>query len=92
MTEATLMISANADGAARGGSVGRLLPNVEAKVVDAATGAELPAGGAGELLVRGPNVMRGYLRRPELRPLLRDRERERAGAPAVEAGARARNA
>jgi acyl-CoA synthetase (AMP-forming)/AMP-acid ligase II len=41
--------------------VGRLLPNMEAMVVDAATGAELPPGERGELWCRGPNVMAGYL-------------------------------
>ncbi len=43
------------------GSVGRLGANLEAIVVDPATGARLAAGEAGELWVRGPYVMRGYL-------------------------------
>jgi long-chain acyl-CoA synthetase len=38
---------------------------VEAKVVDA-EGRELSAGGAGEVLLRGPNVMQGYYKAPEL--------------------------
>ena len=41
------------------GSVGRVLDGVRVKVVDA-DGAELAAGGEGELWVAGPNVMRGY--------------------------------
>jgi acyl-CoA synthetase (AMP-forming)/AMP-acid ligase II len=45
--------------------VGRLLPNMEAMVVDPATGAELPPGERGELWCRGPNVMAGYLRDAE---------------------------
>ncbi|KAH8087865.1 AMP binding protein [Cristinia sonorae] len=46
------------------GSVGVLIPNLEARlVVDNTTDAEL--GGMGELWVRGPNVMKGYLNNPE---------------------------
>ncbi|MES2093025.1 MAG: AMP-binding protein [Actinomycetota bacterium] len=48
------------------GSVGITLPNIECKLIDTATGDEIdvPAEGtsvAGELLCRGPNIMRGYL-------------------------------
>jgi acyl-CoA synthetase (AMP-forming)/AMP-acid ligase II len=43
------------------GSVGRLLPNNEAVIVDVDTGMRLPAGEAGELWVRGPQIMHGYL-------------------------------
>jgi acyl-CoA synthetase (AMP-forming)/AMP-acid ligase II len=43
------------------GSVGRLAPNTELRVVDPATGADLPAGEVGELWVRGPQLMSGYL-------------------------------
>ncbi|CZT50610.1 related to long-chain fatty-acid-CoA ligase [Rhynchosporium secalis] len=42
-------------------SVGRLLPHVEAKVVDVADGRRiLPIGGRGELVVSGYHVMKGY--------------------------------
>ncbi|GAB5603866.1 long-chain fatty acid--CoA ligase [Thermus sp. FJN-A] len=41
------------------GSIGLPLPGVDAKVVDEA-GNEVPTGEAGELVVRGPNVMTGY--------------------------------
>lgn len=50
----------------RYGSIGVPLPDTEAKIVDAHTGADLPVGEAGELLVRGPQVMQGYLNRPEV--------------------------
>jgi acyl-[acyl-carrier-protein]-phospholipid O-acyltransferase/long-chain-fatty-acid--[acyl-carrier-protein] ligase len=49
----------------REGSVGRCVPGVEAKVVHTETGATLPAGESGMLLIRGPNVMKGYLNRPD---------------------------
>ena len=41
------------------GSIGQPIPGVEAKVLDE-TGAELPAEGTGELVIRGLNVMKGY--------------------------------
>jgi long-chain acyl-CoA synthetase len=42
------------------GSIGVPLPNTDAKIVDLATGEDLPAGQIGELVVRGPQVMQGY--------------------------------
>jgi acyl-[acyl-carrier-protein]-phospholipid O-acyltransferase / long-chain-fatty-acid--[acyl-carrier-protein] ligase len=50
----------------REGTVGRPLPGVEAKIVDPETHAPRQPGEAGMLLIRGPNVMKGYLNRPEL--------------------------
>lgn len=46
------------------GSVGRLLPNIEMRVIDG-TGASQGPNGLGELQVRGPNVMLGYLNNAE---------------------------
>ncbi|XP_061343091.1 4-coumarate--CoA ligase-like 6 [Gastrolobium bilobum] len=46
-------------------SVGLLAPNMEAKVVDWNTGACLPPGNSGELWLRGPSIMRGYLNNEE---------------------------
>ncbi|MFF2328333.1 MULTISPECIES: AMP-binding protein [unclassified Streptomyces] len=48
------------------GAVGRLLPSTEMRIVsldDAA--ADAPAGADGEILIRGPQVMKGYLGRPD---------------------------
>jgi acyl-CoA synthetase (AMP-forming)/AMP-acid ligase II len=47
------------------GTVGRLMPGTEARVLDAETGADLGAGPEGELLIRGPQLMRGYRGRPD---------------------------
>lgn len=47
------------------GTVGRAVPNVCAKVVDADTLAELGNNKPGLLLIGGPNVMLGYLNQPE---------------------------
>ena len=45
----------------RAGSVGVPLPNTDARVVDRRTGDDLPPGAVGELLVKGPQVMAGYV-------------------------------
>lgn len=47
------------------GSVGRLVASVEARVVGAESGTDVPRGTHGELWVRGPNLMRGYHGRPD---------------------------
>ncbi len=46
-------------------TVGRALPNVEVKIVDPETGAEVPRGQQGELCTRGFIVMKGYYNLPE---------------------------
>jgi acyl-CoA synthetase (AMP-forming)/AMP-acid ligase II len=47
------------------GSVGVCAPNTEAKVIDCETGLDLGVRQRGELVVRGPQVMQGYLARPD---------------------------
>jgi long-chain acyl-CoA synthetase len=58
----------------RPGTIGLPLPDTEAKIMDVATGLEeLPVGSLGELVVRGPQVMKGYLDNPaETARALRD--------------------
>jgi len=47
------------------GSIGPALPNTEVMVVDVETGEPLPVGETGEVWIRGPQVMAGYLNNPE---------------------------
>ena len=76
MTEASVGVSDWAqDGAGMvDGAVGYLLPNVQARIVDVDSGADLEPGARGELLVRGPNVMRGYLNAREATDAMLDSE------------------
>jgi len=62
LTEAAPVCSVNRlDMEQKLGSIGIPIPEVEAKIVDEA-GNELPTGETGELVIRGPNVMKGYYR------------------------------
>ncbi|WP_055549378.1 AMP-binding protein [Streptomyces sp. NBRC 110028] len=54
------------DLARRTGTVGRVLPYVEVKVMDPVTGLTVPRGTRGELCTRGYSVMLGYWEEPEL--------------------------
>jgi acyl-CoA synthetase (AMP-forming)/AMP-acid ligase II len=47
------------------GSVGFALPNTECRLVDPETGQDAAPGERGELWVRGPQVMKGYLNNPQ---------------------------
>jgi len=50
---------------AKRGSIGHPLPGMSVRIVDPATGRPVPVSEPGLLLVRGPNVMQGYLQQPE---------------------------
>jgi acyl-CoA synthetase (AMP-forming)/AMP-acid ligase II len=66
MTEASPVTNMVPSGEpSRPGSVGPLVAGTEARIVDVATGADAATGEAGELLVRGPQVMKGYLNNAE---------------------------
>jgi acyl-[acyl-carrier-protein]-phospholipid O-acyltransferase/long-chain-fatty-acid--[acyl-carrier-protein] ligase len=47
------------------GSIGHPVPSVAMKIVDPDTGELVPSGEQGMLMVKGPNVMAGYLNNPE---------------------------
>lgn len=47
----------------RDGSVGLPLPNVDAAILNPETGKPVPIGEVGEIVVKGPNVMKGYWQR-----------------------------
>ncbi|GAA2404282.1 hypothetical protein GCM10009856_11110 [Mycolicibacterium llatzerense] len=52
------------DGPRRAGTVGKPFPGQRIRIVDA-NGDDVPTGSDGEIIIAGPNVMRGYLGRPE---------------------------
>ena len=52
-------------GNTRQGSIGVLVPNAEAMIVDLNSHQPLPVGESGELFIRSPQVMKGYLDNPE---------------------------
>lgn len=64
LTETIGPIAFNVPAAIKPGSVGRLIPGAEAKMVDD-DGNIVPEGESGEILLRGPMIMKGYLNNPE---------------------------
>ena len=75
VTECSPVISANCPDyqaagffqpASRPGTVGQPLPGITIRIVDPDTGEPLPIGTPGMLLVKGPNMMEGYLGRQDL--------------------------
>jgi len=50
---------------AKRGKIGHPLPGISVRIVDPQTSEPLPMGQPGLLLVRGPNIMQGYLGRPD---------------------------
>lgn len=64
LTEAAPVLTENPLlGTRKVGSVGKPLPGIELRVVDA-EGKEVPLGETGEIVARGPNIMQGYLNQP----------------------------
>ena len=76
MTEASPVthLSPTANAPMKPGSAGCVVPNTEVKMVDVVTGAMMPPGQEGELLIRGPQIMKGYLNQPEETAACLDRE------------------
>ena len=60
-TETSPVISANPREANKPGSIGRPIPGVEIRIQHIDTGETCPVGETGKILVRGDNVMQGYL-------------------------------
>jgi long-chain acyl-CoA synthetase len=68
MTETTPVTHINpfAGGARKVGSVGVPISDTECRIVDLETGTtDMPLGEAGELIIKGPQVMKGYWNRPD---------------------------
>jgi long-chain acyl-CoA synthetase len=63
LTETSPLTHANPLRRAKAGSIGIPLPDTDARIVDLTTGADVTPGESGELLIRGPQVMRGYWNR-----------------------------
>ena len=61
MTELSPVSHTTPVGAPKSGASGLALPNTQCRIVDPATGEDLPAGTEGELWIKGPQVMKGYL-------------------------------
>jgi long-chain acyl-CoA synthetase len=64
MTETSPVVSFNPPGYIKLGTIGLPVASTNCKVIDD-NGNELPLGEAGELCVKGPQVMKGYWQRPE---------------------------
>lgn len=64
MTELSPVSHATPQGQGKPGSVGVTVPNAECRIVDI-DGNDQPVGGEGEVWVKGPLVMKGYLNNPE---------------------------
>ncbi|MFN2136111.1 MAG: long-chain-fatty-acid--CoA ligase [Candidatus Promineifilaceae bacterium] len=67
LTESHVVSHANPiDGQNRTGSIGLPIPNMSCRIVDAVEGdKDLPVGSIGELILNGPNIMKGYWNMPE---------------------------
>lgn len=76
LTETSPVTHANGgDHEIKHASVGVAIPNTEYRIVDLATGADAETGQPGEVWVRGPQVMRGYLNDPKATDDMIDDER-----------------
>lgn len=64
LTETSPVVSLNTPSARRAGSVGRVVPGLESRITGP-NNEPMPVGAEGEIVVRGPSVMRGYHHRPE---------------------------
>ncbi len=65
MTETSAVSHVNPVGREKSGSFGLPLPNIIAAVIDPDTSEAVPPGETGELILSGPNMMKGYWNREE---------------------------
>jgi long-chain acyl-CoA synthetase len=66
LSEASPVVIANPlDGRSRNGTVGMPLPGTEAMLIGIESQEPVPIGERGEIVVRGPQIMRGYWKHPE---------------------------
>ena len=65
MTETGMNFSNPLKGNRKAGSIGYPLPDLEVRIVDPDTGADVPAGQTGEIWLKSPAVTPGYWRKPE---------------------------
>ncbi|MCK6419127.1 MAG: long-chain fatty acid--CoA ligase [Alphaproteobacteria bacterium] len=66
LTESSPVACINpARGENRAGSIGLPVSNTTVEIIDPATAEIVPAGNRGELCIRGPQVMKGYWKKPE---------------------------
>ena len=64
LTETSPIATGNPIGSSRLGTIGLPMPSTDVRILDD-NGVELPAGEAGEICVKGPQVMAGYWRKPD---------------------------
>lgn len=64
LTEASPVVALNPPDAPKLGTVGLLMPATQCRIVDG-EGKDVPQGKPGELLIKGPQVMKGYWKRPD---------------------------
>ncbi|MEQ8718362.1 MAG: AMP-binding protein [Acidimicrobiales bacterium] len=65
LTETSPVTHAGRLGVHKFGTIGPPVPNTEVRLVDPVTGEDAEDGGRGEVWIRGPQVMKGYLNRPD---------------------------
>lgn len=65
LTETSPVTHAALPSGAKHGSIGVLIPNTEARLIDPQTGEDAAIGETGELWLRGPQVMKGYRNDPD---------------------------